>query len=173
MIMDIDVEELENKLGYPFKNKSLLIRALTRKDAVEKKQADHSFGHQGILATLGDAILKAILVHQLIDSGCDTAEKITDEKLKIENRDRLASISQELMIGKFMLMSNGERIQHADKKPTPLAETLEAVIGAIYLDSNYDTCMKVIKKWKGLEQLLYDSGNTDFSVDPATHEGSK
>jgi ribonuclease-3 len=153
--MDIfNVEKMEKKLGYSFKDKSLLIRALTRKDAVEKNQVAHDFGHQGILATLGDAILKAILVHQLIESGCDTAKKITDEKKEIENRDILASISQELMIGNFMLMSNGEKIQHANEMPTPLAETLEAVIGAIYLDAGYDTSMKVIKKWKGLERFI-------------------
>jgi dsRNA-specific ribonuclease len=48
--------------------------------------------------------------------------------------------------------------------PTSLAETLEAIIGAIYLDSDYDTSMKVIIKWKGLERLLHDSGNTDFTI---------
>jgi len=153
--MDIsDVEKVENKLGYSFKDKRLLIRALTRKDAVEKTQLAHDFGHQGILATLGDAILKAVLVHQLIESGCDTAEKITDEKKEIENRNTLALISQELMIGNFMLMSDGEKIQHANEMPKPLAETLEAVIGAIYLDGGYDTSMKVIKKWKGFERFI-------------------
>lgn len=153
--MDIsDVERVENKLGYSFKDKRLLIRALTRKDAVEKTQVAHDFGHQGILATLGDAILKAVLVHQLIESGCDTAEKITDEKKEIENEKTLAVISQELMIGNFMLMSNGEKIQHANKMSKPLAETLEAVIGAIYLDGGYDTSMKVIKKWEGFEHFI-------------------
>lgn len=158
-------EELENKLGYPFKNKSLLIRALTRKDAVEKNQANHNLGHQQIFSTLGDAILKAILVHQLIDSGCDTAEKITDEKKEIENRGTLASISKELMIGKFMLMSNGESIQQANEKPTPLAETLEAVIGAIYLDDGYDSCKKVIKKWKGFERLISNEIQVKYNDD--------
>lgn len=152
--MDIDAEKLENKLGYSFKKKSLLIRALTRKDAIEKKQVAHDFGHQEIFSTLGDAILKAVLVHQLIDSGCDTAEKITDDKKKIENRDVLASISKELMIGDFMLMSNGEKIQRANEMPTPLAETLEAVVGAIYLDRGYDKSMEVIKKWKGIERII-------------------
>jgi dsRNA-specific ribonuclease len=95
--------------------KVYLFVLLTRKDAIEKNQANHDFGHQGILATLGDAILKGILVQQLMYSGCDTAEKITDEKREIENRDILASISKDLMIGKFMLMSNGERIKRQMK----------------------------------------------------------
>lgn len=160
--MEIDIEKLEDKLGYSFRKKNLLIRALTRKDAIEKNQVAHDFGHQEIFSTLGDAILKAGLVHQLIDSGCDTAKKITDEKKEIENRCTLASISKELMIGEFMLMSNGERIQLANEKPTPLAETLEAVIGAIYLDDGYDSCMIVIKKWKGFERLITYIKNTGF-----------
>lgn len=152
--MDIDVEELENKLGYSFKDKNLLIRALTRKDAIEKNQIPHDFGHQEIFSTLGDAILKAVLVHQLIEAGCDTAKKITDDKKEIENRDVLATISKELMIDDSMLMSNGEEKQRANEMPTPLAETLEAVIGAIYLDSDYETSMEVIKKWKGIERII-------------------
>ena len=78
---------------------------------------------------------------------------ITDEKKDIENRDTLASISQELMIGDFMLMSNGEKNQHANRMPGPLAETLEAVIGAIFLDGGYDKTMKVITSWKGFAML--------------------
>ncbi len=152
--MEIDVEKLENKLGYYFKNKRLLIRALTRKDAIEKNQVPHDFRHQEIFSTLGDAILKAVLVHQLIDSGCDTAKKITDNKKEIENRDILASIGQELTIGDFMLMSNGEEIERANEKPRPLAETLEAIIGAIYLDSDFETSMEVIKKWEGIERMI-------------------
>ncbi len=45
-----------------------------------------------------------------------------------------------------MLMGNGEKLQHANEMPTPLAETLEAVIDAIYLDRGYDKAMKVIKR---------------------------
>ena len=150
----MDIEKVEKKLGYSFSEKARLIRALTRKDAVEKNQVDHDFGHQEIYATLGDAILKAILAHQLIKSGKTTAKTITDDRIAIENRATLASISQELMIGDFMLTSNGEEKENANRMPTPLAETLEAVIGAIFLDAGYDKTMKVITSWKGFERYL-------------------
>ena len=150
----MDIEKIEKIRGHSFLEKARLIRALTRKDALEKNQVDHDFGHQEIFATLGDAILKAVLVHQLIKSGKATAEMITNEKKDIENRDILASISQRLMIGDFMLMSNGEKNQHANIMPGPLAENLEAVIGAILLYGSYDKTMKVITSWKGFERFL-------------------
>lgn len=155
MAYDIkELKKLENNLRYSFKNKTLLIRALTRKDAVVKSQANRDFGDQEALATLGDAVLKAILVHRLIESGCKTKGEITDEKKKIEDRKTLASISQELKMGSFMQMSNGEKNKCANEKPKPLAETLESVIGAIYRDAGYDKCMEVVVEWSGFKSRI-------------------
>lgn len=149
----MELNELEKSLGHSFKNQNHLIRALTRKDAVEKNQVEHELGDQNIYATLGDAILTAIVVTQLFDSGRDTPGIITDDKNDIVNKEALASISQELNIGNYMLMSNNEKDNEANTKPRPLAETLEAIIGAIYLDSDFETSMNKVTKWKGFERL--------------------
>ena len=52
-----------------------------------------------------------------------------------------------------MLMSNGERNKNINQEQKPLATTLEAIIGAIYLDSDFETTMDVVTKWKGFEGL--------------------
>ncbi len=149
----MDINDLEKSLRYNFKNQNLLIKALTRKDAVEKNQIDHDFGHQNTYATIGDAILTAIVVIQLYNTGRDTPEIITVEKNKIINRKALKKISQDLKVGKCMKMSNGEEKKGINSKPKPLAETLEAIIGAIYLDSDFETSMERVKSWKGFEGL--------------------
>ena len=145
---------IEETLGYEFQTKALLIRALTRKDAVETEEVDHDYGHQEIYATLGDAVLKAVLVHKLIDLGYDTKGDITSTKESIENREKLSKIGEKLGIDGFMLTSKNEDDQQIKTDPKPLAETLEALIGAIYLDGGYDAAKEFVSRCKEFKHLL-------------------
>ncbi len=139
---------IEDKLGYTFSNKKLLNRALTRKAyANEQKQLNKDIEDQEIFRTLGDAVLKTVLVDLLIASGCKTREEITNRKMELESEEGLAKISRELGIAPFIKMGIGEKKQKANEKQSVLAETLEAVIGAIYLDRGYNASKDIIKKW--------------------------
>ena len=142
------VEEIEFALGYNFSDKSLLNRALTRKTfALEEKQQNRECEDQEIFRTLGDAVLKLVLVDKLIKNGVETRGEITKQKIHLEREEKLADISSSLGIGSSLRMGKGETKQQANKEPYVLAETLEAVIGAIYLDGGYDECQKTIVKW--------------------------
>ncbi|MEO0115681.1 MAG: ribonuclease III domain-containing protein [candidate division WOR-3 bacterium] len=139
---------IEKNLGYSFNNKDLLNRALTRKAfALEQRQKNQACQDQEVFRVLGDAVLKAILVDLLIKAGCKTREEITNRKKDLEREEALAKIGQKLSIGPFIKLGIGERKQQADKEPKVLAETLEALIGAIYLDAGYDKTKDVIAKW--------------------------
>ena len=139
---------LEKALGYTFKDKSLLNRALTRKAyANELKQKNKDCEDQEIFRTLGDAVLKTVLVDLLIKRGCKTREDITNKKKNLESEEGLVKISRELGIGPLIVLGIGERKQKANEEPYVLAETLEAVIGAIYLDGGYDISKTVIEGW--------------------------
>ncbi len=135
---------IEDALGYTFSDKNLLKRALTRKAyANEHKEGED----QEIFRTLGDAVLKAALVDRLIASGYNTREEITNRKMELESEEGLAKISRNLGVGDSIKLGAGERRQKANEKQYVLAETLEALMGAIYLDGGYDACKEIIIRW--------------------------
>ena len=138
---------LEEKLGYIFKDKNLLDRALTRKAyALEQKQQNIYCEDQEIYRTLGDAVLKAVLIDLLIKNGVSSRGEITNRKKSLEREEELARISDRLGMGSYMKFGNGEIKQRADKEPYVLAESFEALIGAIYLDGGFESCWKIIKE---------------------------
>jgi len=139
---------LEDALGYSFKNEYYLNRALTRKAyANEQKQHNQDCEDQEVYRTLGDAVLKLVLVDRLIESGCDTRDDITLKKKELEREEKLAEIGGNLGIGPAIKLGIGEKKQKANEEPKVLAETLEALIAAIYLDGGYDVAEETISKW--------------------------
>jgi len=144
----MDTTTIEKNLGHSFSDKNLLNRALTRKAyALEQKQRNRDCDDQEVFRTLGDAVLKAVLVDLLIKSGCKTREEITSEKIRLEREEGLARISQNLGIREFIKLGIGEEKHRANEEPKVLAETLEALIGAIYLDGGYSASKKIITIW--------------------------
>ncbi len=147
-MLQADIKKIEDAIGYSFKDKNHLIRALTRKAyALEQKQQNRDCEDQEIFQTLGDAVLKLILVERLIENGSNTRENITNEKMNLESREKLAEISRQLGIGTFIKLGIGEIRQKANEKQSVLAETLEALIAAIYRDGGYHACKETIDKW--------------------------
>lgn len=139
---------IEKNLGYLFSDKNLLNRALTRKAyAFEQKQRNQDCEDQEVFRTLGDAVLKAVLVDLLIKSGCKTRDGITSKKKGLEREETLAKIGRDLGIGSFIKLGVGEEKQKANEEPKVLAETLEALIGTIYRDGGYDASKEVVTKW--------------------------
>ncbi|VVB96812.1 Ribonuclease 3 [uncultured archaeon] len=139
---------IEEALGYTFSNKSLLERALTRKAyALEQKQQNIECEDQEIFRTLGDAVLKTVLIDILIKSGVKSRGEITSRKKSLEREEGLAEISKRLGIGSYLKLGKGEEKQKADEEPYVLAETFEAIIGAIYLDGGYDAARETVIKW--------------------------
>jgi len=138
---------IEENLGYKFKNKSLLDRALTRKAyALEKHQQNIECEDQEIYRTLGDAVLKAVLIDLLIKSGCSTRGDITTRKKSLEREEGLAQISKSIGVGSCLKLGKGEEKQKAQEEPYVLAETFEAIIGAVYLDGGFDASKRTIEK---------------------------
>jgi ribonuclease-3 len=139
---------IEENLKYSFNNKEFLNRALTRRAyALEQKQQNQNFADQEIYRVLGDGVLRAVLVDLLIKAGCASREEITTKKQKLEREETLAEIARNLSIGQFIKLGIGEKKLNADKEPKVLAETLEAIIGAIYFDKGYNTTKTVLAEW--------------------------
>ena len=130
-----DIECVERRLGYIFRDKSVLIRALTRKAfAQEQRQQGLKCDDQEIYRILGDAVLKAALVEMLIEQGYDSRESITIQKIDLEKRESLGAKLQEIEIAPFIRFGRGELKQNIATQSSVLGETFESLIAAIHID---------------------------------------
>ena len=137
---------IERRLGYIFKDKSVLIRALTRKAfAQECKQQGRSCEDQELYRILGDAVLKAILVEMLIEYGYNSRETITNKKIELEKRESLSTKLREMQISQFIRLGVGEKKQNILIQSSVLGETFEALIAAIHIDGgSYEATKKIV-----------------------------
>jgi ribonuclease-3 len=162
----IKISELEIQLGHEFTNKKELYRALRHptfsKEERERKVGARDCPHQEIYATLGDAILKAGLVLLLMDKGLKTKGDITIVKADWEKNLKLADVGKRLRLLEDDLilhkMGKGEQLRKGTKKL--YSDTVEALIGAIFIDSNSlsetkDCIAKIFTpELKGLERII-------------------
>ena len=136
-------ELLEKKINYNFKNKGLLKNALTHKTYAFESETPLEYNER--LELLGDSILNFAVAEQLYKSNKYFSEgELTRRRAMLVNNNFLAGKSKELDIGRFLLLGKGEKKQNGDTNPKILANALEALIGAAYLDSNLSKVKKMI-----------------------------
>jgi ribonuclease III len=145
---EADRAEIEQILGYHFFEKQHLIRALTHPAyANELLQQKTLLMDQMAYSTLGDAVLKTGLILFLMEKGIQTKGGITQEKEQLEDNVTLAKVARRLRIKKFIRLGRGEKGLWRDGEEKILADTTEALIGAIFLDS--DAGFGVVKQCIG------------------------
>lgn len=133
---------VEDLLGYSFKNKSLLIEALTHKSfcILENK----SIPHNERLEYLGDAILGLVMAEALmLKFPSDNEGMLSKKRASLINQEVLAEKAKILKLNDFLILGPGEKSQGSHLKPRLLASAYEALLGAIYLDSRFDK----VKEW--------------------------
>ena len=130
----MNFEELEKNLGFRFKNHNLLREALTHRSYLNefKKQPIQSNER---LEFLGDAVLSFIVSDWLFKKFPGFTEgKLTNLRSNLVKTTSLTQVGQRLKIGEYLLLSKGEKETQGQNNPTLLANTLEAIIGALFLD---------------------------------------
>lgn len=141
----INRKSLEKQLGYTFTDKQLLTTALTHKTYAFEAQTPVEYNER--LEFLGDSILNFIITERLYQSNQYFSEgELTRRRAQGVNNNVLADVSARLNIGPYLLLGKGEMKQEGSKNRTNLANALEALIGAIYLDSDLDTTRSFIFK---------------------------
>lgn len=137
-----DFEVLEAKLNYTFKDRSLLARALTHRSALGlRERADYER-----LEFLGDAVLDLSVAHLLSDRHPDAREgDLSKMRAALVNTQALAEIGKLLEVGPYIRLGRGELSSGGHERPSILADVMEAIIGAIYRDSNFDEALKTIE----------------------------
>ena len=140
-----NLKPLEKLLGYTFKDTQLLTTALTHKTYAFEAQTPIEYNER--LEFLGDSILNFIITETLYQSNQYFSEgELTRRRAQSVNNNVLADVAVRLGIGPFLLLGKGELKQEGARNRTNLANALEALIGAIYLDSDLDTVRGFIFK---------------------------
>ncbi len=141
--MSDNYKKIEDILGHKFKDKTLLKEALTHKTYAF--EADKPVDYNERLEFLGDSVLNFIVSEELYKSNMFLSEgELTRRRAFIVNNKVLANIAKDMCIGKYLLFGVGEKKQDGQKNDTNLANALEALIGAIYLDSNIKTVREFV-----------------------------
>jgi len=136
---------LEKKINYKFKNRELLKNALTHKTYAFEAEIPIEYNER--LEFFGDSLLSFIVAEQLYKSNKYFSEgELTRRRALFVNNKFLADKAKKLNLGNFMLFGKGEEIQMGNINPTNLANALEALIGAIYLDSDINKVREIILK---------------------------
>ena len=137
-------KKLEEKINYKFKNKELLKTAFTHKTFAFEAKTPIEFNER--LEFLGDSILGFLVAKELYKSNKYFSEgELTRRRSQLVNNSFLAEKAKKMKLGKFLYLGRGEHIQNGARNPTNLANTLEALVGAVYLDSDIKTVWKFIK----------------------------
>ncbi|MBI2052814.1 MAG: ribonuclease III [Candidatus Ryanbacteria bacterium] len=141
-----DLEPLEKKLAFSFKNKKLLLQAITHRSYLNENPS-FAVGHNERLEFLGDAVLELIVTERLFDLYPEKPEgELTSYRAALVNAEMLAKIALELGVNDFLLLSRGEKKDTGRARHYILANTFEAIVGAMYLDRGYEATHKFIDK---------------------------
>lgn len=132
------MEPLERKIDYKFRNSLLLAEALTHPSMAYESKKPH-FDNQR-LEFLGDAVLQLVITRELFHRFPDSPEgHLTKLRSRLVSRPALASFATKIDLGEYVLLGKGEETTGGRKRPSTLADAFEALVGAIYLDSNLET----------------------------------
>ena len=134
---------LEERIGHKFRNSLLLAEALTHPSLGHETQRYH-FDNQR-LEFLGDAVLQLIMTEYLFAMFPREAEgRLTKLRSRLVSREALCGHAQKLELGQFLMMGRGEEACGGRQRPSTLADAFEALLGAIYLDTNFETARRFV-----------------------------
>ena len=144
--MATDLSKLEKIIHITFKNKELLQTALTHRSFLnENRQIEE---HNERLEFLGDAVLELVTTEHLFDSMSGSPEgQMTSLRAALVRKENLDKAARSMQLGQYLNMSKGEDQGGGRNNPYILANAVEALIGAIYLDRGFAIARKFIHKF--------------------------
>lgn len=156
---DEEILQLSNKIGYIFKDNSLLETALTHRSVGKDNNERLEF--------LGDAILGFVVADVLFQKYTDIPEgHLTRLRASLVRKETLAELGRKMQLGDFLKLGTGEMKSGGWRRDSTLANAVEAIIGAVYLDSDYDTCRTFVLTL--YDNLLEDLSPEVLNKDPKT-----
>ena len=157
------LESLEIKLGYVFKRRELLEQALTHPSLSYETQ--RACGDNQRLEFLGDAVLQLILTHELYARFTEFTEgALTKLRSRMVSRSALTDYAKHISLGSHLRMGKGEESSGGRDRSSTLADAFEALIAAIYLDSDYASARRVVLSL--LEHELTQLSTAPVEINP-------
>ena len=148
-----ELSEFQTRLGYTFRDEGLLRLALTHPSVAHEAGAPAPGGdeaqrrpaHNQRLEFLGDAVLQLVLTHELYEKFPAFDEgPLTKARAKLVNRRTLGEHARVLGLGAHLILSRGEEMHGGRERASALADTLEALLGAIFLDGGFEAAREFI-----------------------------
>jgi ribonuclease-3 len=148
----MSLEDFSRSLGYVFRDRDLLIRALTHRS--------HGAAHNERLEFLGDSVVNCAVALELYCKFPDLTEgELSRLRASLVSQPTLAAIAKAYRIGENLKLGEGELKSGGPQRPSILADALEAVMGAVFIDGGFDAAASVA-------HTLFSSALAD--IDPAT-----
>jgi len=145
--------ELEAVLGHRFSRPELLVRALTHRSLARQiahgsaGEAVDAVGDNERLEFLGDAVLNLIVAETLFELHPEWQEgELTRIRSLLVSRQHMAQVAEEIGLGSFLRLSKGEERSGLRHKGTVLSDSMEAVMGALYLDAGLNKVREFIRR---------------------------
>ncbi|MGB6111167.1 MAG: ribonuclease III [Acidobacteriaceae bacterium] len=146
---DGGLERLQQLLGYQFRDPALLNLALTHSSVAYEEQTEQELREDNEqLEFLGDAVLGLVVTEHLYRMYPEFSEGAwTRLRSQFVSRPHLASVALSIGLGDFLRLGKGEEKSGGRKKPAILANAVESVIAAVYLDGGMESAVRLIRTW--------------------------
>lgn len=170
MSLGKDFFELIGNIGYEFKDVTYIENALTHSSyANERKSRGISYPSNERLEFLGDAVLQILISEYLYENyKCYSEGALTKMRQNLVCEKTLSEIARGISLGDYINLGRGEELTDCRNRPKVLADTLEAIVAAIYLDSDkfnrQDAKAAVLKLFKDAIDGASIASNTDFKT---------
>ncbi|OGI16535.1 MAG: ribonuclease III [Candidatus Moranbacteria bacterium RIFCSPHIGHO2_02_FULL_40_12b] len=169
--MSISIQEklknLSKKIKLKFKNLDLLQEALTHRSYLNENRS-YKINHNERLEFLGDAVLELVVTEHLYNNFPNPEGDLTSWRAALVNGDMLSTIAKKMGVEEYLLMSRGEAKDTGRARIYLLANALESIIGAVYLDQGYEGAKKfiadsvIVNLKKILEEKTYMDSKSRF-----------
>ncbi len=142
-----DFAAFEEKTGYTFRNRDLLTQAFVHRSYINE-HPDFGIGHNERLEFLGDAVLELAVTEYLYENFPNPEGELTNWRASLVNAKTMADVSKEIGMEEYLYLSKGEAKDTSTKaRQFILANAIEALIGAIYLDGGMEPSRAFVKRW--------------------------
>ena len=140
------LSELEQKIGYSFRSRALLDRALTHRSFANERVGENC-QHNEALEFLGDSVLGFVVSAWLLERFPDLSEgKLSKIKAYLVSESRLVEIAEALDLGSYILLNRGEEKTGGRRKRALLADAYEALIGVLYVDGGINVAERFLRR---------------------------
>lgn len=142
----MDIQSLQNTIQYHFKNSSLLVKSLVHKSYLSDKDKKIEISESNErLEFLGDAVLEMVVTEYLYNNYSENEGFLTSLRASLVNYRTIGDVGVEIGLEEIIYLSSGEKLELGKARHTIVADAVEALIGAIYLDGGYQNSADFIK----------------------------